>query len=180
MSDTCSSQYGFINTRPEFLISLSPPYSSVMVRLSTVLGFAFAAASVLIPGVLSQDIPACAQACAQTASDSSGCSLYVEFRAISSSVLKFLHSISTFSPGRTPTASATVRRSLARPVNASLHNARPTKFRRLKHTSCLSAVVRSFVLFRNGRCLKEIQGLAPLLLVHPPVSDIRRAAARPR
>ncbi|KAI9452289.1 hypothetical protein BJY52DRAFT_1190419 [Lactarius psammicola] len=46
-----------------------------MVRLSTVLGFAFAAASVLIPGVLSQDIPACAQTCAQTASDSSGCSL---------------------------------------------------------------------------------------------------------
>ncbi|KAH8985523.1 hypothetical protein EDB92DRAFT_1882135 [Lactarius akahatsu] len=46
-----------------------------MVRLSTVLGFAFAATSVLIPGVLSQDIPACAQSCAQSAADSSGCSL---------------------------------------------------------------------------------------------------------
>ncbi|KAH9167130.1 hypothetical protein EDB89DRAFT_140674 [Lactarius sanguifluus] len=46
-----------------------------MVRLSTVLGFAFAATSVLIPGVLSQDIPACAQSCAQSAADTSGCSL---------------------------------------------------------------------------------------------------------
>ncbi|KAH9065992.1 hypothetical protein EDB83DRAFT_730775 [Lactarius deliciosus] len=69
------AQYVFINTRPEFSIHLSPPRSNVMVRLSTVLGFAFAAISVLIPGVLSQDIPACAQSCAQSAADSSGCSL---------------------------------------------------------------------------------------------------------
>jgi hypothetical protein len=55
----------------------SPPYSNIMVCLSTVLGFALAATSVLIPGVLSQAIPACAEACAATASASSGCALYV-------------------------------------------------------------------------------------------------------
>ncbi|KAH9055391.1 hypothetical protein EDB87DRAFT_1688319 [Lactarius vividus] len=69
------AQYVFINTRSAFLIDLSLPCSNVMVRLSTVFGFAFAATSVLIPGVLSQDVPACALACAQSVSDSSGCSL---------------------------------------------------------------------------------------------------------
>ncbi|KAN0127867.1 hypothetical protein V8E53_014314 [Lactarius tabidus] len=42
-----------------------------MVRLSA-LGFALAAASVLVPGVLSQ-VPACAQTCATSAASSSSC-----------------------------------------------------------------------------------------------------------
>ena len=51
----------------------SPAYSSTMVRLSTVLGFALATASVFIPGVLSQDVPACGDPCAQQALSTSGC-----------------------------------------------------------------------------------------------------------
>src|ERR1700677_2217743 len=50
-----------------------------MVRLSA-LGFALAATSVLVPGVLSQ-VPACAQTCETSAASSAGCTLYVEFHS---------------------------------------------------------------------------------------------------
>jgi hypothetical protein len=51
-----------------------------MVRLSA-LGFALAAASVLVPGVLSQSIPACATTCASSAAAAAGCDPYVVFRS---------------------------------------------------------------------------------------------------
>ena len=60
-----------------------------MVRISTALGFALATVSVLIPGVLSQEIPACAIICAEQAAGISSCSVYVEFLRKSSSVLEF-------------------------------------------------------------------------------------------
>ena len=71
--------FGFINTRSEYSITHSP-YPNIMVRLSAV-GFALTAASVLVPGVLSQSVPACAQTCATTAASASGCDLYVGFRS---------------------------------------------------------------------------------------------------
>jgi hypothetical protein len=50
-----------------------------MVRLSA-LGFTLAAASVLVPGVLSQ-VPACATTCATSVATSTGCDLYVGFHS---------------------------------------------------------------------------------------------------
>ncbi|SRR6266404_1992276 len=61
------------------LIVLSPHSSAsvIMVRLSTVFGLALATTSVLIPGVLSQTLPPCAQTCVSGASTTSGCALCV-------------------------------------------------------------------------------------------------------
>ena len=104
-------QYGRYKYAPNAQSTI-PPYpilSSTMVRLSA-LGFALAAASVLVPGVLSQ-VPACATSCATTAAASAGCDLYVGFHwipAFSSVDVK----IRLFFLGRIPPASAAVRRSL--------------------------------------------------------------------
>ncbi|KAF8267927.1 hypothetical protein EI94DRAFT_1729033 [Lactarius quietus] len=54
------------------LQSSIPPYPNIMVRLSLV-GFALAAASVLVPGVLSQTPPACATTCATEVGTTLGC-----------------------------------------------------------------------------------------------------------
>jgi hypothetical protein len=133
------------------LESKSPILASIMVRLSA-LGFAFAATSVLVPGVLSQSIPACAQSCATEASTASGCDMYVGFlvRATSSAVVQN----SIVSPVRIPPASALVKRLLPMPVNASVRHALPPTSRRLKLISDLCATVRSFVHIHIERYLK--------------------------
>jgi hypothetical protein len=52
-----------------------------MVRLFA-LGFALAAASVLVPGVLSLTAPACAQTCQTQAAGATSCASYVGFLSI--------------------------------------------------------------------------------------------------
>ena len=79
-----------------------------MVRLSA-LGFALAAASVLVPGVLSQ-VPACATSCETQAAAAAGCKLYVGFHLIPASSSVEVQ-IRLFFLGQIPTASATDPRS---------------------------------------------------------------------